>query len=116
MHELSLVQALIDKVEQIQAREDGEEVLSVTVTIGALSGVARASFEFAFPLAAQGTALAKASLKIEETPAEVTCNDCAQVSHPDPGNVRCVQCGSHHIRITGGREMLIQAVELRMAS
>jgi len=115
MHELSLAQALVEEVERIQAREDAEAVLAVTVDIGALSGVDRDSFAFVFPLAAEGTALAGASLTIEETPAEVTCDECGKRSHPELTSVRCVECGSRRVRITDGRDFLLRSVDLHRA-
>ena len=112
MHELSMAQALIEQVEKIQAKENAGAVVSVTVNIGALSGVDREAFEFAFPLAAADTPLAGAALVIVETPAEVTCGQCGKQSQPDLANMRCATCGSNCIRITAGRDFLIQSIEL----
>jgi hydrogenase nickel incorporation protein HypA/HybF len=113
MHELSLAQALVEQVEAIRVREKAEAVLNVTVNIGALSGVNRESFEFAFPLAVEGTALAEARLCVEETPLSVTCSDCGRESKPEVTDPHCSGCGSVRTRITAGREFLIQSVELR---
>lgn len=113
MHELSLAQALVEQVEGLCVKENADAVLSVTVNIGALSGVNRESFEFAFPLAVEGTRLKGATLKIEETPAVVTCEQCGQQTQPPVDNVQCMQCGSRRVGITAGRDFLIQSVELR---
>jgi len=113
MHELSLAQALVEQVEQIRVREHATAVTSITVNIGALSGVDREPFEFAFPLAIEGTPLAGASLAIEETPAEVTCGACGARSQPEVTRIRCEACGDTNVRITAGRDFLIQSVELR---
>jgi hydrogenase nickel incorporation protein HypA/HybF len=114
MHELSMAQALIEQVEKIQAKENAGAVVSVTVNIGALSGVDREAFEFAFPLAATGTPLAGALLVVRETPAEVTCGQCGQKSQPELDNLCCAACGSRSIQITAGRDFLIQSVELEL--
>ena len=113
MHELSLAQALVDQVEAICEKEHADAVLSVTVNVGALSGVNRESFEFAYPLAAEGTRLKGATLKIEETPVGVTCGECGQRSQPALDDIRCMQCGSRRVEITAGRDFVIQSVELR---
>jgi hydrogenase nickel incorporation protein HypA/HybF len=113
MHELSMAQALIEQVEKIQAKENAGAVVSVTVNIGALSGVDRESFEFAFPLATTGTSLAGALLVVRETPAEVTCGQCGKKSQPELDNLCCTACGSRSIQITAGRDFLIQSVELK---
>jgi hydrogenase nickel incorporation protein HypA/HybF len=113
MHELSLAQALVEQVEAIRLREKADAVAAVTVNIGALSGVDRESFEFAFPLAVEGTPIAGTTLYIEETPLTVTCSDCGRESRPDVTNPHCAACGSARTRITAGRDFLIRAVELR---
>jgi len=112
MHELSLAQTLVEQVERIRARENGAAVISVTVNIGALSGVDRSAFEFAFPLVAEGTALAGAALVIEMTPAASTCEHCGEISPLSLDDIRCAKCGSRDVRITAGRDFLIQSVEL----
>lgn len=113
MHELSLAQALVEQVEAICVKENAAAALSVTVNIGALSGVNRESFAFAYPLAAEGTRMKGATLKIEETPAGVTCGQCGRQSQPALDNMRCMHCGSRRVEITAGRDFVIQSVELR---
>jgi len=104
---------LVEQVEAIRLREKADAVVSVTVTIGALSGVDRESFAFAFPLAVEGTPLAETKLQIVEMPLKVTCSDCGRESRPDVTSPHCTACGSVNSRITAGREFLIQAVELQ---
>lgn len=117
MHELSMAQALVDQVEQLRVRENADQVISITVNIGALSGVEREAFEFAFPFAVEGTALAGAALVIEETPAEIVCETCGVRSRPDLPLIGffCAQCGSGRVRITAGRDFVIQSLQLRGA-
>ena len=111
MHELSMAQAMVEQVEQILSREHAGAVSTITVNIGALSGVDRAAFEFAYPIAIEGTPLATAALVIVETPAEVTCEACGERSRPDSLNLCCATCGSRRVRITAGRDLLIQSLE-----
>ena len=113
MHELSLAMALVEQVERVRDREKADAVVSVTVDIGALSGVSRESFEFAFPIAVEGTALAGAMLMVEETPVGVTCDDCGLQSQPDKVNLLCAKCGSSRIQITAGRDFFVKEVQLR---
>lgn len=113
MHELAMAQALVEQVERIRAKENAVAVISVTVNIGALSGVDRDAFEFAFPLATEGTSLAGSRLDIVETPVEVACGDCEERSRPSLDNFLCAKCRSRRVRITAGRDFLIQSVELR---
>ena len=56
MHEMSLAQALVDQVTELAEKDGCQKILSVDVSIGALSGVMRESLEFCFPVVARGTA------------------------------------------------------------
>ena len=113
MHELSMADALVKQVVDIMHREHAESVVSITVDMGALSGVDRESFEFAFPLAVKGTEVAGALLVVEETPAAVDCDDCGARSSFDLMAVGCSKCRSPRVRITAGRDFLIKQVQLR---
>ncbi|MEI6807930.1 MAG: hydrogenase maturation nickel metallochaperone HypA [bacterium] len=114
MHELSIVQALVEEVEKIRVRENAAGVVSVTVQIGALSGVELESLNFSFPMAIEGTGMANAALVITKTPAEVTCDECGEKSEPYLEHMRCGACGSEQVRLSGGREVMIKSVELRI--
>lgn len=113
MHELSLAQALVDELERIKVKENAVDVLSVTVTVGALSGVDCESLKSVFPLVTEGTGLARTALVIRETPAVVRCEECGRDTVPELAFFRCGACGSSRVRITGGREFLIQSVQVQ---
>ena len=57
MHELAVCQALIDQVAQLAHDRGARRVLSITVSVGALSGTEARLLEHAYPLAAAGTPL-----------------------------------------------------------
>ncbi len=115
MHELTLAKELVDTVERIKVKENAVEVLSVTVTLGALSGVDADALKFAFPLAAEGTSLERTTLVTRESPAAIRCEDCGWEGPPDATCVCCGACGSSRIRLSAGREFLISSVELALA-
>jgi len=114
MHELSLAQGLVEQVQRAAAAEGAVRVLGLTLVMGAYSGVDREAFEFAFPLAAEGTCLEGAELRIEEIPVTVYCLSCQKESNPEIPYLICSHCGSTDLKLTGGREFLIQSVELEI--
>jgi hydrogenase nickel incorporation protein HypA/HybF len=116
MHELSLAQGLVEQVIEAAERECAEGVVRIVVQIGKYSGVERDAFEFAFPLAAEDTMVQHAELAIEELPATVRCRSCKTASHPEITHLVCTHCGSTEVELTGGREFLIKAIELEVAS
>ena len=113
MHELSLAGSLVTQIEAIAEREQATEVLSVTVRIGALAGVDRTAFEFAFPVVAEGSVAQGATLKIEEEQARVVCRECGSETHPELVFLHCEECGSTQVDIVAGRSFLIQSLEVK---
>jgi hydrogenase nickel incorporation protein HypA/HybF len=113
MHELSIVEALIDQVTQEldRAGERGR-VLRLDVSIGRLSGVNADSVRFAFGLLAPGSAVDQAELAIEEPKPVCCCHACNAQTEIDDLVVECPLCHADEITIEGGREMLLQSIEV----
>lgn len=113
MHELSIVEALIDQVgrELDRAGQQGR-VIRLELSIGRLSGVNCESIRFAFGLVAPGTPLEDADVVIEEPKAVCRCYACDARVEIDDLVVECPQCGDHDITIEGGRELLLQSIEI----
>ena len=114
MHELSLAQGLVEEVEKAALAEAALRVTRVVVVIGSYSGVERDAFEFAFPLAAEGTLAESASLVVELQPIRVECRKCGQTSSPEPTLLQCLACGSNEVSLIGGRDFLIRSIELEI--
>jgi len=114
MHELSLAQSLVEQVGHAAEKENAVRVSRIVVVIGKYSGVERDAFEFAFPFAAEGSALEGAELVVEEIPVTVACQSCGARSHPEVVNLACARCGSTRVELVGGREFLVRSVELEV--
>ena len=112
MHELSLACQMVEEVEAIAEREGATEILSLTLAVGALSGVDREALEFAYPAAIEGTKLEKTKLHIVEVPAVIRCDDCGAETEPDLLNIICGACHSVNVEIIDGKDLIINAIEL----
>lgn len=112
MHELSIASALVDQVTQLARREHAGRVISVTVAIGSLSGVDPEALEMAFPLAADGTCAADATLIARRTPARLRCMECNRETVSDQPVFQCGECGSQKLQLTAGRELHLVEAEL----
>jgi hydrogenase nickel incorporation protein HypA/HybF len=109
MHELSIADALV----QIVSRHaDGRRVTRVEVKVGHLRQVVPDALEFAFELVAQGTPAEGAQLVMEEVPAEVRCESCGAHTVLEMFPAQCRACGSLSVAVTGGDELLVEALEL----
>ena len=113
MHELAIVEALIDQVQQELARADHQgRVLRVELSIGRLSGVCCDSIRFAFSLLSPGTCVENAEIEIEEPKAVCHCRTCHVRQEIDDLVFQCPQCGSDDIVIESGRELMLQSIDV----
>ena len=113
MHELSIVEALIDQVgkELDRAGQQGP-VRRLDLSVGRLSGVNCESLQFAFRLLAPGTIVADAEMVIREPKAVCHCHACNAAVEIDDLVVQCPRCASSEITIEGGRELVLQSIEI----
>ena len=113
MHELSIAEALIEQVEREVHRAGRKgRVLKVELSIGQLSGVHHESLRFALDLLAPGTLVEKAEVEIRQPRAICACSQCGGRSEIDQWPLGCPKCGSDQITIEGGRELLLESIEL----
>jgi hydrogenase nickel incorporation protein HypA/HybF len=113
MHELSIVEALIEQVGR-ELRRAGQQgkVKRLELAIGRFSGVHCDSFRFAFDLISPGTVADGARLEISEPRAVCQCRHCDARTEIDELVAACPKCGSSEISIESGRELLLQSIEI----
>jgi len=113
VHEVSIVETLIEQV-QSEVRRAGVagRVLRLELIVGRLSGVNPDAVRFAFEVLAVGTPLEAAQLDIRQAPAVAVCAACARSTPIDELVAECPRCASREIRIEGGRELLLQSIEV----
>lgn len=114
MHELSLLQALVEQVTELSQTEGFSRVVELRLGVGQRSGVEPDCLQLCFAEAACGTALAGARLVLEQTPLELQCTACGQRSFPDAvDDLCCVSCGSLATQIVRGRELCILELDVQ---
>ena len=109
MHELSLIQGVVEICEQ---HSGGRRVLEVTLEIGTLSGVVPEALEFCFEAAARETLLEGARLVIENVPATGFCSDCGVISTIATYFDSCPCCGAPALDLRSGDEMRVKDLEV----
>jgi hydrogenase nickel incorporation protein HypA/HybF len=112
MHELSIVMSVVEEVGRILAQEGKCKVHTVTLSIGALSGVEKEPLETCFPMAADGTACENAKLVIEKLPVEVQCSACSSRTQVEVPFFKCAKCGAASVQIVQGYELNIKSLEV----
>ncbi len=109
MHELSLVQGVVEICEQ---HAGGRRIQVVTLEIGALSGVVPEALEFCFEAAARGTLLEGAALVMERIAATGFCSACGVVSTIETYFDSCPCCGAIALDLRSGDEMRVKDLEV----
>ena len=112
MHELSLTQNIVELAIEYAAREDAKKILSITLEIGALSGVVAEAVEFAFDVCSKGTLAEGAELKIRHITGKGQCLDCGKAAEIEVLTHVCPHCSSLALETVQGREMKFTEMEV----
>lgn len=112
MHELSICQALVDRVTSIASEQNARQIFSIRVAIGPLSGVEPQLLEQAYSLAAAGSIAEDAELELETLPVRVLCSNCDKESNVIPNRLVCGHCGDWRTTLLSGDELMLQAIEM----
>ena len=110
MHELSIVMSIVDTVEQERKKQHADEVESIELDIGVLSGVEMEAFYFAWEAGVKKTLLESAALKVNRPPAKAKCNDCGSTFVATSSFDACPQCGNPFCEIISGKELRIKRI------
>ncbi len=112
MHELSIVQSIVDIASKETAAAHAFIVDEIEIDIGTLSGIDMNAFWLAWQIAAKQSLLAntKATINIIEGRAEChICHFQFAISHyADP----CPACGEHNLKVTCGNELLVKSLTI----
>lgn len=113
MHELSIVEALIDQVSrELEHAGRKGRVLRLELRIGRLSGVNPESIRFAIELVGPGTPIENAEVVIREPKALCNCHTCRARVEIDDLVVQCPRCAGRDITIEGGKDLILQTIEV----
>jgi hydrogenase nickel incorporation protein HypA/HybF len=112
MHEYSLVQALLQRVETEARARNASAVHRITVCIGPLAGVERELFATAYQLCRPGTLCHDAELAITGEEIMWCCNACG-ATIPEGSVLTCPTCG-WPARLVGGDALTLERIELEV--
>lgn len=112
MHELSIVQSVMDRV-QAEARARGAtQVHRLELRVGSMSGVVPELLHTAWEVFRQGTLCDQAELHIVEVPAIWGCPACARDLEAGAA-LRCPHCGGP-ARLRQGDELMLDRLEMEV--
>ena len=106
MHELSLVESILQIVDEYATKDGFSRVTSLRLTCGKLSSVVPQALSFAFEVQSKGTRAEGAALELEILPAVVHCLACGIDVEVDRFDARCPTCKGFEVLLVGGTEEL----------
>jgi len=112
MHELGLMQNIVDTVQDYARKNNVQKVLKVIVEVGKISGVMPEALEFCFEFCIKGTTLEGATLEIERVAALAKCTSCTEEFDLLDNNFSCPKCGDSLWEMISGKELIIKGLEV----
>ena len=110
MHEYSLVQALVARVEQEVRQRAPARVHRLRVRLGELSGVDPALFTTAYEMFREGTVCAEAPLELSQVAARWRCPACGR----SIARGEKLQCCGGPAQLAEGDDLLLDQIELEV--
>ena len=112
MHEMSLVEGVLQLMEEAAASQGFSRVKTVWLEIGELAGTEKEALRFCFDVVTRDSLADGARLEIVDLRGQAWCMQCAASVHVAALFDACPQCGSHQIQVTGGNEMRVRELEV----
>lgn len=106
MHEMSLVQSILDIVEEYKTRYAFNKVISITLSFGKASTVVPGALEFAFEVLSEDTVAKGAKLNFNIKPVVIYCMTCDKDFIVNSYESLCPECSGTEIMLSGGTEEL----------
>ena len=112
MHEYSIVQALLDRVNEEVRRRRATRVHSVQVCIGELAGVEVELLRTAYDTIRRGTSCEDAPLEVTVTDARWEC-PCCRERFDRGAALQCPRC-DEPARLVSGDEIMLDRIEMEV--
>ncbi|HGE73112.1 TPA: hydrogenase maturation nickel metallochaperone HypA [Candidatus Poribacteria bacterium] len=111
MHEISLIESIIDIVLSEMSKNNITKVSSISLKIGKMLQVMEETLRFGFEIMSQNTPLEGAEIIIENTPVIGRCKNCGNEFQIDDWFDSCPNCHQMCVEIISGKEMEIISFE-----
>ena len=111
MHELALMNAVVERVCATARAEHARRVTDIRLVCGEMSGVVPDALNFCFDICVAGTIAEGATLHVERMPAAWRCASCTTdaATLPDDSGT-CPRCGTASLQLVQGREFSLASI------
>ncbi|RDV84704.1 hydrogenase maturation nickel metallochaperone HypA [Ammonifex thiophilus] len=110
MHELSIVQSMMELIQESAAANRVRRVTKVKLVVGQLTLAQPDLLQFAFATLKPDTIFEEAVLEIEERPLVMRCRQCGETFEPEYIQYACPSCGGR-CEVVSGKELYVDFYE-----
>jgi len=115
MHELPVVQSLLELTLDHAARHNARRVVALNLVIGQLSSIVDDCIQFYWDILTKDTIAAGARLNFERISARFHCRDCGAEFAFDESSLICPQCNGFHVDLIQGDEFRLESIDIEEA-
>lgn len=112
MHEISLLESVLETLENQARQQHFTQVKQITLEIGALSCVALDALRFGFDVVMKNSLAESAELVITEVPGQGRCSACGAMVELETLHDPCSQCGAFGVTVIQGEQMRIKELKV----
>jgi hydrogenase nickel incorporation protein HypA/HybF len=113
MHELAVTEGILNAALEAAQKAGARRISAINLVIGDLSSIVDDSVQFYFDILSKDTVAAGAALCFRREPGRATCRDCGHAFEVRPPlEPICPACGSIRLEVTGGRQFLVESIEV----
>lgn len=113
MHELSIVESLVEIAEAAARDANAAQVKTVHLKLGEFADVVKEALLFAYDTVTEGTVLGGSTLDVEDVPLIIYCTRCKQETPPVAVQLlACPRCGTFSNDIRQGKELELVSLEI----
>ena len=111
MHEFSVIQNILDIVDDTIKENGLTKVTRVNLLIGRMRQIVPEAMQFAFEAATKGTLLETSELEMEFKSIIMKCNKCSDEFEVYDNRYFCEKCQCADLSIVHGQELIIKSIE-----
>ncbi|MCA9167482.1 MAG: hydrogenase maturation nickel metallochaperone HypA [Planctomycetales bacterium] len=113
MHELSIATRVVEIAAEAARDANATKVTAITLRIGVLSAVQEGALQWAFRVAAEGSLLEGAVLRVVQVPLTIFCSVCGETVEPvSVQELACPCCGALSGDVRTGQEMEVDTLTI----
>ena len=111
MHELSLMEGIVNIVEKAAHENNFSRVKTIRIVLGELTSAYPEALEAAFEAWADEPLFTGTHLEIERVPISAFCHECGLAFHPDTVRFECPRCCSLDVEMGQGQEFYVDYID-----